>query len=98
QVDGLIVMPLNGNSSVYRKLLKRNYPIVFLDRLVDDLITDTVLLDNKRASEIAVSHLVENGYQNIAIVTASLIDQVTPRMERINGYKNALEKNGMPVQ
>lgn len=98
QVDGLIVVPISGSSDTYAKLLKQDYPIVFLDRLVDGLNTDTVLLDNKRASELAVNHLVENNYKNIAIVTTSLIDNVTPRVERISGYVSALKANGRPVR
>ncbi|SFA84427.1 transcriptional regulator, LacI family [Lentibacillus halodurans] len=98
QVDGLIVVPLKGNLEIYKKLLKQDFPIVFLDRLVEGLDAETVILDNERASELAVNHLLENGYKKIAIVTASLTDSVTPRIERINGYKKALEKNGITVQ
>ncbi|SDQ20834.1 transcriptional regulator, LacI family [Virgibacillus subterraneus] len=98
QVDGLIVVPISGNLGTYDKLLKQNYPIVFLDRLVDGLNTDTVLLDNERASELAVSHLLKNGYKDIAIVTTSLVDNVTPRVERINGYKSTLKANGITVR
>lgn len=98
QVDGLIVVPISGNSDTYAKLIKQNYPIVFLDRLVDGLNTDTVLLDNERASELAVNHLLENGYENIAMVTTSLIDNVTPRVERISGYVRALKANGKAVR
>ncbi|MGP4105759.1 LacI family DNA-binding transcriptional regulator [Virgibacillus sp. L01] len=98
QVDGLIVVPISGNLETYDKLLKQDYPIVFLDRLVDGINTETVLLDNERASELAVNHLLENGYKDIAIVTTSLIDNVTPRIERINGYKNTLEANGITVR
>ncbi|WP_099156978.1 LacI family DNA-binding transcriptional regulator [Virgibacillus ndiopensis] len=98
QVDGLIVVPISGNSDTYEKLLKQDFPIVFLDRLVEGLNTDTVLLNNEKASELAVNHLLENGYEKIAIVTTSLIDNVTPRVERINGYINALEANKISVR
>ncbi|WP_188456253.1 LacI family DNA-binding transcriptional regulator [Virgibacillus oceani] len=98
QVDGLIVVPISGNSDTYEKLLNQDFPIVFLDRLVDGLNTDTVLLNNGKASELAVNHLLENGYEKIAIVTTSLIDNVTPRVERINGYIKALEENNISVR
>lgn len=98
QVDGLIVVPISGNLDTYEKLLKQDYPIVFLDRLVDGLKTDTVLLDNEKASELAVNHLLGNSYKNIAIITTSLIDNVTPRVERIDGYKKALKERNIPVQ
>ncbi|WP_174614460.1 LacI family DNA-binding transcriptional regulator [Virgibacillus ihumii] len=97
QVDGLIVLPTSGNMEIYEKLLMQNFPIVFLDRLVNGLNVDTVLLDNEKASKLAVEHLLDNEYKNIAMVTTSLIDNVTPRVERINGYVNSLEEHGIPI-
>ncbi|MDN4605891.1 LacI family DNA-binding transcriptional regulator [Sporosarcina highlanderae] len=97
QVDGLIILPTNGNYKLYQRLVKQEYPIVFLDRLVEGISTDVVLLDNEKASTIAVEHFVEQGYKDIAIVTTSIIDNITPRIERINGYKNALKKNDLIV-
>ncbi|MDC3412054.1 substrate-binding domain-containing protein [Aquibacillus sp. 3ASR75-11] len=97
QVDGLIVVPIRRNSDIYEKLVDENFPIVFLDRLVEGLPIDTVLLDNETASRIAVNHLIENGYERISIVTTSIIENITPRVERINGYKKALESNGLPI-
>lgn len=98
QVDGLIVVPINGNKELYKKLISQNYPIVFLDRLIEGLEVDTVLLDNQKASTLAVDHLIENGYKKIAIATTSLLDNVSPRVERINGYISALKVNNIPLR
>lgn len=97
QVDGLIVIPTGRNIELYEKLIVQNYPIVFLDRIVEGLNNDTVLLDNEKASELAVEYLYKNGHEKIGIVTTSLIDNVTPRVERINGYKTALKKRNIPI-
>ncbi|MEI3614409.1 LacI family DNA-binding transcriptional regulator [Pseudogracilibacillus sp. SO30301A] len=97
QVDGLIILPTNGNYILYQRLVKQKYPMVFLDRLVEGVSTDVVLLNNEKATNLAIEHLVERGYQNIAIVTTSLINNITPRVERINGYKIALKKNDRNV-
>ncbi len=98
QVDGLIVFPTSGNSEIYQRLIDANFPIVFMDRLVDGLTMDTVLLDNEKASRLAIDHLVEGGYERIAIITSSLIENVTPRIERIQGYRKALEVHSLPVR
>lgn len=97
QIDGLIVIPTSGNLEMYNKLISENFPLVFLDRIVDGLDSDTILLDNKKASELAVDCLYENGHEKIAIVTTSLIDNVTPRVERIQGYKEALKKRHIQI-
>ncbi len=97
QVDGLIVFPTGENLDLYEQMKKRNFPIVFMDRKVDSYAIDTVMLDNHRAAEMAVDLFVERGYLRIAIVTTSLIRNVSPRVERIEGYKRALEKHGLPM-
>ncbi|MCF6410052.1 LacI family DNA-binding transcriptional regulator [Pseudalkalibacillus salsuginis] len=96
QVDGLIVFPTSGNMEIYQRLIDAKFPIVFMDRLVEGITVDTVMLDNERASRMAVNHLVQNGYERIAIITASLIENVTPRIERIEGYRKALESHKLP--
>lgn len=97
QVDGLIVFPTGGNIDLYRSMVEAKFPLVFLDRIVSDVPVDAVLLDNETASKLAVNHFISKGYERIGIVTTSLIRNVTPRVERIAGYKKALKENGIPV-
>ena len=96
QVDGLIILPTGNNVELYKQMVKDRYPIVFVDRLVHDLPITSVLLDNEKAARLAVQHLIDNGYDRIGIVT-NVVRNVTPRMERIKGYKKTLEENGIPV-
>ncbi|UOQ95631.1 substrate-binding domain-containing protein [Halobacillus shinanisalinarum] len=98
QVDGLIIFPTSGNIAVYQRLVDANYPIVFVDRCVSGLSVDTVKLENHEAAGLAVEHLVMNGYEDIAIMTTSLDGDITPRVERVDGYKCALERFQKPVQ
>lgn len=98
QIDGLIVFPTGGNMALYENMVKEKYPLLFVDRLVNDLQVDSILLDNEKASELAVDHLVENGYKRIGMLTTSLDTNITPRIERIHGYKKALKKHGLPVR
>ena len=97
QVDGIIIFPTGGNVSLYEQMKKTDFPIVFMDRTIDDIEIETVVLDNDRAAQLAVDQFVENGYRKIAIVTTSIIRNISPRLERIQGYKNALERHQIPV-
>ncbi|MFE8698437.1 substrate-binding domain-containing protein [Cytobacillus sp. FJAT-53684] len=97
QVDGLIIFPTGGNFDLYAEMEKQKFPLVFIDRIVEGLTVDTVLLDNKHAMELAVNHLTERGHERIGIITTSLIRNVTPRVERIAGFVNAMNKNGLAV-
>jgi LacI family transcriptional regulator, kdg operon repressor len=98
QVDGLIIFPTGGNVDLYNRMVSENYPLVFVDRIVENLKTSSIMLDNESAVKIAVDHFVEKGYGRIGIMTTSLQRHVTPRVERINGFRKALKDNGIPVR
>lgn len=89
-VDGLIIFPTGVNYSEYQRLLENNIPVVFMDRKIEGVLADTVLLDNEAASFLAVSTLVKHDRKRIAMFTLPLTYSVSPRIERITGYKDAL--------
>jgi LacI family transcriptional regulator, kdg operon repressor len=93
QVDGIIAVPTGGNVTLYQDLVKENYPIVFIDRLMNGVKIDTVLLDNEKASFLAVEALIKHGYSEIAMISPPLDPYMTPREERLNGYKKALQQH-----
>lgn len=96
QVDGIIIFPTGENIELYKEILDEKYPIVFVDRTVPEVSIPSVMLDNEKAAGLAVQHFVDNGYERIGIIT-NVIRNVTPRMERINGYKMVLRNNGIPI-
>ncbi|KPL58345.1 LacI family DNA-binding transcriptional regulator [Rossellomorea vietnamensis] len=98
QVDGLIIFPTGGNIDLYNNMVKEKYPLVFVDRIVEDLKTSSIMLDNESAVKMAVDHFVKKGYERIGIMTTSLQRHVTPRVERINGFRKALKESMSPVR
>ncbi|MFC5591978.1 LacI family DNA-binding transcriptional regulator [Sporosarcina soli] len=97
QVDGMIIFPTGGNMDLYNRMKKSKFPIVFMDRIIADSEIETVALDNEQAAKLAIDEFVESGYRDIAIVTTSIIRNISPRLERIQGYKNALEYHQIPI-
>ncbi|WP_442595910.1 LacI family DNA-binding transcriptional regulator [Neobacillus sp. D3-1R] len=97
QVDGLVIFPTGGNLDLYQSMVKQNYPVVFVDRIVEGVDIDVFLLDNVNASKLAVQHLFDRGHTRIGIVTPPVERRITPRIERIEGYKKALEDLQLPV-
>ncbi|MEH7272785.1 LacI family DNA-binding transcriptional regulator [Neobacillus vireti] len=97
QVDGLIIFPTTGSIEYYEKLKKAQFPVVFIDRKMEPVIFPTILLDNEKASELAVECILKGGRTRISLVGQSIESRITPRLERIEGYKRALIKNGLPV-
>lgn len=99
QVDGLIVFPTGNNPTAYTRLIEAEYPLVFMDRLVDGITTQSLLLDNEMAAKIGIGELVRHGHKRIALVSLPLGEHaITPRKERISGYKKAIEESGLALQ
>lgn len=99
QVDGVLVFPTINNKEYYQQLAKDHYPLVFVDRFIDEVPVDAVLLDNFLAGKLAAQNLIENGHEKIGIVLYPMGSEnsITPRKQRLEGYKAALSENGIEV-
>ncbi|MED4953715.1 LacI family DNA-binding transcriptional regulator [Paenibacillus sp. FSL R5-0527] len=99
QVDGLIVFPTGHQSSAYSRLGELEMPFVFIDRLVDGVSTQSLLLDNEIAAKMGVEELVHHGHNRIGMMTLPLGEQgITPRKERLGGFRKAMEEAGLPLR
>lgn len=98
QADGMIIFPTGGNVDLYEKMLNERYPVVFVDRSVPGTPISSIMLNNVKASELAVQHFIDRGYQQIGIMTTSINRDMTPRIERIEGYIQVLTRNHFPVK
>ncbi len=98
RVDGLIVSLSKETVNVnhFNKVINTETPIIFFDRVNEDLNTSKVIIDDYEASYKAVEHLVEQGCQRIANV-AGPANLFTSR-KRLEGYKDALRNHGLPVE
>ncbi|WP_163538942.1 substrate-binding domain-containing protein [Gracilibacillus sp. YIM 98692] len=96
QVDGLIIFPTGENFDLYKRMMKEGYPIVFMDRKVPDLIAPSVVSNNIEATKTTIEHFMENGHKQIAIATEPLT--ISTRVERQEGYKKALQDNGIEIR
>jgi LacI family transcriptional regulator len=72
---------------------QKGLPIVFFDRVVNEIETHKVIVDNYKGTYDAVSHLIQNGCKNIAVLAFSEFLSIT--RERFAGYKAALADNGL---
>ncbi|KPD00708.1 HTH-type transcriptional regulator KdgR [Geobacillus sp. BCO2] len=96
QVDGLVIVPTGGNIELYQQMVREEYPVVFMDRKIDEVEAHTIVVNNKGAAYEAVSHFIEQGHKKIGIVTPPLT--IYPRIERVNGYKQALMDHGIEIK
>lgn len=95
QVDGLIIFPTDANMFLYEQLKHSNFPLVFVDRKLEQPIYPVLMLDNEKAAEIAIKRLIQKGLTKIGSVSMSITLNVSPRIERIEGFKKTLTANGI---
>ncbi len=76
-------------------LYDRNLPIVCFDRIIENIDTHKVIVDNFKGAYDATDHLAKNGFKKIAILANSEFLSITK--ERLAGYKKALEDNNIKV-
>jgi LacI family transcriptional regulator len=68
-------------------------PVVFLDRVPEDLVADTIVLDNDGGVHRAVKHLLERGHRRIGLV-GDLVRLATFR-ERVAAFEAAMQVAGI---
>jgi len=93
-VDGLLISVSTETQDFSHlvQLSKRGLPIVFFDRIVDEIDTHKVIVNNYKGVYDAINHLTEKGYKKIAYIANS--ELLTLTKDRLNGYKQALfDKN-----
>jgi DNA-binding LacI/PurR family transcriptional regulator len=90
-IAGAIIVPTHENLRSVRIFQDYDIPVVAVDRKVQNV--DAVLVDNKRGACEAVTHLLNNGYKRIGIITGR-INSTTGR-ERLEGYYQALREAGI---
>ncbi|WP_207497243.1 LacI family DNA-binding transcriptional regulator [Aridibaculum aurantiacum] len=96
-IDGLLISVSAETNSMehLQKLHTRGLPIVFFDRINEELNTHKVIIDNFKAAYKATEHLVQQGFRQIACVVNSA--HLSIAQDRIEGYKKALADNGLQV-
>jgi DNA-binding LacI/PurR family transcriptional regulator len=94
-IDGMIVS-VSAETKDYgtlKELHERGMPIVFFDRIVNEINTHKVIVDNYKGAYDATVTLVKEGFKIIAAITNS--DSLSITRERLAGYKAALADHGI---
>lgn len=96
-IDGLLVCVTSESdqSDHLMAIIDKGIPIVFFDRAAEIRNTSKVTQNDFGGAFMAVEHLVEKGYHNIAHIGGPLSLSFTK--ERVRGYLSALKKHNLPV-
>jgi LacI family transcriptional regulator len=95
RVDALIVTPTSKNRKALASLMAQDIVIVQVDRRVDGLQADAVIVDNEAGAFAATDRMIRAGHTRIGILTGD-IDMPTAS-QRLAGYERALGEHGIAV-
>lgn len=94
KVDGIIAAPVGKTVDHFHKIVKAGIPLVFVDRYFTSCTIPYVSSDNRRGAYEATKHLVDNGHTRIGLIKGDIATE--PVIERLKGYRKALEDAGIP--
>lgn len=95
RVDGVISsVAINTiNHEHYKTFTDRNIPLVFFDRIVDELETCKVVVDDFKGGFLAAEHLISKGCKRIAHISGP--QHLNIYINRLQGYLKAMRKHNI---
>lgn len=91
RVDGAIILGGEiADQHIVNTKLRGNDNIVLVNRLCEEILIPTILIDSKYGAYLGTKHLLDLGYENIALITGNSDDYI--ESEKLKGYKTALKE------
>lgn len=96
RVDGIIasVTAETLQYEHYAEIKKRNVPLLFFDRTIDELNVPTVTINDYKGGFMATEHLIRQGYRRIVHISSER--DLPIFKERLRGYIDALAYYDLP--
>lgn len=98
-VEGIIFIPARTKGAkelLYLLLEKFPSPLVIFDRRIEGFSLPFIGCNNKEGGKMATHHLLQMGRRNIVFITGR--DEVSTSIERLQGYREALEEEGLELR
>ncbi|HVW95460.1 MAG TPA: LacI family DNA-binding transcriptional regulator [Mucilaginibacter sp.] len=93
-IDGMLISLSTETNDIehLKRIHQQGLPIVFFDRITEEIETHKVIADNFKGAYDATRHLLDSGYRRIAHITSPPNISITK--ERLAGYSQALAEAG----
>ncbi|GGH76591.1 LacI family transcriptional regulator [Filimonas zeae] len=97
RVDGILVSMAKETHDYthFREVKATGTPLVFFDRVNDDLNVPSVVIDDYKGAFCATEHLIKKGYQRIAHIAGP--QHIKLFNNRLRGYLGALQAYNLPI-
>jgi LacI family transcriptional regulator len=98
RADGILVSlsKVTANYDHFRKIMKAGIPLVFFDRVCDELETDRVIVDDEQGAYDATNHLINTGCSNIIHLSGP--PNLIIGKNRKAGFIRALNEHRIPIR
>lgn len=96
KVDGLIISSSQVDSAFFNALNDSGFPHVLIDRRFKNMTSPSVVIDNQKGAQIAVNHLISQGYTKIGMISITP-QHISSIRERVQGFQQAMESAGLEV-
>ncbi|MGA9119189.1 MAG: LacI family DNA-binding transcriptional regulator [Bacteroidota bacterium] len=93
RVDGIIIVPHARESVLHLRRSRR--PFILVDRVFNDVDTDSVSTDHYGGAYAATAHLTGLGHRSIAVLRGPGV--LYPDVERYRGFSDAMKQERIPV-
>jgi LacI family transcriptional regulator/LacI family repressor for deo operon, udp, cdd, tsx, nupC, and nupG len=94
-IDGLIAAPAREDDPLLKKMVREGLPVVCVDRGLEGVDVDTVVVDNREGAFRAVDFLFQSGYKRIAYISG--LPSIPTSRQREMGYRDAHQHNQLAV-
>jgi len=96
QVDGMIVAPVVHSDTILEKLIKEEYPVVTIDRYLNNLDIPGIMINNREISEQICEFLVSKNFDEIIYIG---YDTELPHLlDREEGFDKCMASSGMACE
>lgn len=93
RVDGVLMsVTMKTDTFEHLKSLNKLVPMVFFDRVCEEIDTAKITTNDEECGYRATQHLIDSGCKKIAILSIS--ESLSINSKRIQGYQQALLENG----
>lgn len=94
-VDGIILASTAQNYSEIAPWIPNNFPVVLIDRRLDNCPLDTINISDTHAISTGITRLILNGHTRIGYIGDS--PHLSTAKERLQAYMDTLERNHVPI-
>ena len=94
RLDAIIIASSQSTPRCFREIEQGNTPYVLIDRIIPGLSANTVTVNDETIGGLATEHLISVGCKRVAHIRGL---QTSTRLGRLNGYRRALARHGLPA-